>query len=198
MSAPTSTRAKAIGATTAAVMAASVALIQPWEGLYTDPYYDVVGVRTVCYGETAADKVDLNRSYTKQECADMLRASLVKYDNGLKSCLTRDIPDSMHVAFLSATYNIGVDGFCKSSMERLTNAGNLTGACDALLSWDKGGGRVIQGLLNRRNAERSICLKGINDPLPAPAVIAKNDPLPPKLEAAKPSLWARIKLYLFG
>lgn len=189
------TRAKAIGATTAAVMAASVALIQPWEGLYTDPYYDIVGVNTVCYGETAADKVDLNRSYTKQECADMLRTSLVKYDTGLKSCLARDIPDGMHVAFLSGTYNIGVAGFCKSSMARLTNAGDFKGACDALLLWDKAGGREIQGLLNRRNAERNICLKGIDDPLPAPTVMADNKPVAVKNPL---SFWQRLKLFVMG
>lgn len=189
------TKAKAIGATTAAVLAASVAFIQPWEGLYTDPYYDIVGVKTVCYGETAADKVDLNRSYSKQECADMLRTSLVKYDTGLKSCLTRDIPDGMHVAFLSATYNIGVTGFCKSSMARLTNAGDLKGACDALMLWDKAGGNVVKGLENRRSAERAVCIKSIDQPLPTPILTADNKPV---IMNSPVSFWQRVKLYLFG
>jgi lysozyme len=154
-------RQTVIGATSAAVMAAAVALIQPWEGLYTKPYFDIGGVKTVCYGETAADAVDLNRTYTKQECADLLKQSLVKYDVGLKACLSRDIPDSMHVAFISATYNIGVKGFCGSSMARLANEGRFREACDALLNWNRAGGREIRGLTNRRNAERAVCLKDV-------------------------------------
>lgn len=155
------TTKRAVGATSAAVMAGAVALIQPWEGLYTKPYFDIVGVKTVCYGATAAEGIDLNRSYTPQECRDLLKASLVKYDNGLKACLNRDIPDSMHVAFISATYNIGVKGFCGSSMARLVNAGDLRGACDALLLWNKASGRVVKGLDNRRQDERRVCLKDI-------------------------------------
>lgn len=194
-----STRTKAIGATSAAVMAASVAFIQPWEGLYTDPYYDIVGVKTVCYGETAADHVDLSRSYTKQECADMLRSSLVNYDNGVKNCLTHEITDGMHVAFISVAYNIGVPAFCKSSMARLTNEGELKEACDALMNWNKAGGREIKGLTNRRTAERSVCLKGIDNSLPSPSQIVKKDtPLKPKIAAAKPGFFQRLKLYLFG
>jgi len=189
------TKAKAVGATSAAVMAAAIALIQPWEGLFTKPYFDIVGVKTVCYGETAADGVDLNREYTKQECADMLRASLVKYDNGLKSCLTRDITDGMHVAFLSATYNIGVAGFCGSSMARLSNAGDFKGACDALLKWNKAGGEEIKGLTNRRNAERRVCLKGIDEPLPKPTPLAEKKQVP----TIQPEpWWRRVLDYIRG
>ncbi len=152
-------RKVAIGATGAAVLAGAVALITPWEGIYTKPYRDIVGVLTVCIGETDADKV--HRSYTVQECKDMLAKSLVKYDEGMKACLYRPIPDSMHVAFLSATYNIGVSGFCRSSMARLANAGQFRAACDALMAWNRAGGKEVRGLTNRRRAERDVCLKDV-------------------------------------
>ncbi len=155
-----STRTK-IGVTSAAVFSAAVALTTAWEGIYTKPYRDVVGVLTVCIGQTAADGYDLHRTYTVQECKDMLKKSLAKYDDGLKGCLTRDIPDSVHVAFISFTYNVGVGGFCRSSAARLANAGRFREACDALLIWNRAGGRVIKGLANRRAAEREVCLKGL-------------------------------------
>lgn len=151
-------RKVAVGATSAALLAAAVALITPWEGIFTNPYRDIVGVMTVCIGET--DPKLVRRSYTVQECKDMLSRSLVKYDEGMKACLLRPIPDSMHVAFLSATYNIGVTGFCKSSMARYANAGQFKAACDALLMWNRAGGRVVKGLTNRRRAERKVCLEG--------------------------------------
>jgi lysozyme len=151
----------AIGATGAAVMAAAIVLVTQWEGIKTKPYRDVVDVLTVCIGQTAGDGVDLTRSYTVPECKAMLAKSLVKYDDGMKACLKRPITDNMHVAFLSTTYNIGIDGFCGSSMARRANAGDFKGACDALLMWNKAGGRVIKGLDNRRRAEREVCLKGL-------------------------------------
>jgi lysozyme len=150
-----------IGAIGGAAMAAAVTLVANWEGLYTDPYKDIVGVWTVCFGETAADNVAM-RHYSADECKAMLPKSLVKYDDGIRTCLTRDIPNSMRIAFLSAAYNIGVKAFCGSSMARLANAGELERACDALLNWDRAGGRVIKGLHNRREDERRVCRRDLN------------------------------------
>lgn len=153
-------RQAGIGAISAAALAGATTLVANWEGLYTDPYRDIVGVWTVCYGETAADGVAMRR-YTPQECKEMLPKSLVKYDDGIRKCLSRELPDGMRVAFLSASYNIGISAFCRSSMARLANEGDLRGACDALLAWDKAGGKTVKGLHNRRLDERRVCLKGI-------------------------------------
>jgi len=65
------------------------------------------------------------------------------------------------VAFVDIAYNIGVSGFCGSSMARRTNAGDMVGACNALLMWDKVGGKEVRGLTRRRQAERELCLKGL-------------------------------------
>lgn len=153
----------AVGGMTGATLALALQFITAWEGIYTKPYYDSVGVLTVCIGETAADGVNFRKDYTVQDCKDMLVKSLVKYDDGLRGCLhpQRPITDNMHVAFLSATYNIGVDGFCRSTMARKTNAGDFVAACHGLRLWNKGGGRVIKGLDNRRRAEEALCLKGL-------------------------------------
>lgn len=153
---------KHIAAASASMLVVAGASVAKYEGLFTSPYLDIVGVRTVCYGETAADHVNLHRSYTAQECRDMLSASLARYDADMVKCLHRDIPASMHIAFLSATYNIGVGGFCRSTMAARVNAGDLRGACEALLKWDRAGGRVIKGLHNRRASERAMCLRDLD------------------------------------
>lgn len=152
------TRGKAIGLTSAAVLAASVAFITPKEGLKTVPYRDTGGVLTVCIGETHVEM----RAYTVAECKALFAEQLPKYDDGMKVCLTRPLPDSVHVAFLSATYNIGIRAFCGSSMARLANAGDFYGACDALLKWNKDNGQVVDGLTNRRQAERAYCRKDLH------------------------------------
>jgi lysozyme len=154
---------KIIGATAGAVMAAAAALVAPWEGFYGKTYRDIVGVPTVCYGETdkAAVEEGRKRTFTQAECLKMLQDRLPEYDVGFKRCITREIPSSVHIAMVSAAYNIGVGGMCKSTMVRRINVGDFRGACDALLGWNRAGGRVVKGLDNRRKAERRVCLEGL-------------------------------------
>lgn len=149
-----------VAALTGAALSLAVTFITGWEGIYTKPYYDSVGVLTVCIGETKADGVNFKRDWTIADCKKSFAEKLPTYDKGMSSCLNppRPLTDEMHIAFLSATYNIGIDGFCHSSMARNTNAGNFRAACHSLRLWNKGGGRVIKGLDNRRRAEEKLCL----------------------------------------
>ncbi|MBZ8133209.1 lysozyme [Afifella sp. IM 167] len=148
-----------LGTLTAAGILA-VGFVGGWEGKHNTAYRDIVGVPTICFGETRG--VEMGDTATDEECAAMLGDGLVEFEAGIRRCLKNpdQIPDKSYVAFLSAAYNIGQRAFCGSSMARRWNAGNLEGACDALLLWNKAGGRVIRGLVNRRKAERELCLEG--------------------------------------
>ena len=147
----------------AAVMAASIALVGTWEGLRLAAYPDRLagGIPTVCFGETRG--VRLGDEYTVDECKAMLGVALLEFEAGMRECLSEPdkLPDGAYVAFLSASYNIGTRAFCGSSMARLANAGNLPAACDALLRWNKAGGRVVKGLTARRTEEWRICREGL-------------------------------------
>ena len=144
-----------------AVMAAAVALVGAWEGLRTVAYRDVVGIPTVCFGETRG--VEMGDRYTVDECKAMLGDGLIEFEAGMRKCLTSPdaIPDGAYVAFLSLSYNIGPGAFCKSTLVRKANVGDIKGACDELPKWNRAGGRVVKGLTNRRAAERELCLKGL-------------------------------------
>lgn len=145
----------AIGATAAAAV---LALVQPWEGQRNDPYQDIVGVWTVCYGETRAPM----RHYTDAECSDMLAESLSGYG---KTVLERNPELRGHpyqlAAAASLTYNIGGTNYRRSTVAKRFSAGDWRGACDAFLAWHYAGGKPVKGLLNRRNAERRVCLTDI-------------------------------------
>lgn len=149
--------------TAAGILAAAATLVAVYEGYSGKTYLDVVSVPTVCYGETEKSAVaeGRKRSFTKAECLSMLQASLKKYDDGFMRCVKRDIPDSVHIAGISFTYNVGISGACNSSFVRKINAGDFRGACDALLMWNRAGGRVVNGLDNRRRSERKVCLEGL-------------------------------------
>lgn len=143
--------AKTLGGTGAA--AALIALVAAWEGTRTDPYRDIVGVWTVCTGETNVPM----RRYTKAECDAMLAKSLTGYAEGVKRLSPR-LEGYQLVAATSLTYNIGEAAYARSTVRRRFNAGDLRGGCDAFLAWRFAGGREIKGLKNRREAERKICL----------------------------------------
>lgn len=145
----------------AAWLTIAVVIVAGFEGLYLHPYRDIVGVKTVCYGETAADGVDLNRDYTKKECQDLLAKSLPKYDAGIRACIHREMAPQVEAAVVSLAYNVGVSAVCRGSVARRLNSGDVRGACDAFMAYTRAGGRVVTGLVNRRTQERALCLKGV-------------------------------------
>lgn len=157
-----SPNAKKGAALAAGVALAAALFVAPWEGLRTKPYRDLVGVVTVCYGET--ENVQ-NRSYTPQECRDLLAQKLPRYYAEISSCWGPEVEarltDNMRVAFVSGAYNFGSGAFCNSSMVRALKAGDFKAACRALRLYNRAGGRVVRGLDNRRKAEEALCLKGL-------------------------------------
>lgn len=140
---------------------AAIALVGAWEGLRLVAYKDVVGVPTVCYGETYG--VKMGDRHTKAECDAMLLASLKKHERGMRKCLKNPdaIPPKSYVTFVSLTYNIGVGAFCRSTARKRLNSGDYKGACNAATWFNKAGGRTIKGLVNRRSAEHRMCLEGL-------------------------------------
>jgi GH24 family phage-related lysozyme (muramidase) len=140
-------------------MASAVSFIGQWEGLQTEAYRDIVGVWTVCYGETKG--VQPGDSYSKAECDAMLAREIVSYEAALDRCLTAEVPLGMKIALVSWTYNVGPGAACRSTLVRKANAGDLVGACHELPRWNRAGGRVIRGLTNRRLSERAMCLKAL-------------------------------------
>jgi lysozyme len=143
------------------VGAAAIALVGAWEGLRLTAYRDVIGVPTVCYGETYG--VKMGDKHTKVECNAMLLRSLKKHEAGMRKCLKNPdaIPGKSYVAFVSLTYNIGVAGFCRSTARKRLDREDVKGACDAATWFKKAGGRTIRGLVNRRAAEHRLCLEGL-------------------------------------
>lgn len=141
----------------------AIGTVGGFEGLRLAAYRDVIGVWTACYGETKGIKKGMK--FSKADCDDMLVDALIRHEEGMRTCIGEAaadrIPDKSYVAFLSLTYNIGVGGFCKSSIAKKLRAGDIKAACMTLPSFNKAGGRVIKGLVSRRAAEMKLCMQGI-------------------------------------
>lgn len=150
-------RKAAIGGISAAAIAAAALIVPNFEGTRFRVYRDVVGIPTYCTGETK--NPNWNHVYTKAECNTILEGRLAEFDAGVRSCVTVDLPVNRETAYISLAYNIGIGAFCRSSVVRHENEGEPGAACDAMLAFDKAGGRVISGLQKRRKAEHALCVE---------------------------------------
>ncbi|HEU0145213.1 MAG TPA: lysozyme [Nitrososphaera sp.] len=128
-----------------------------WEGDKRDPYEDIVGVLTVCYGYTGKDIVR-NKTYTKAECDSLLKKELIVSQTAVIRCTHVPLSQNQFDAFTLFTYNVGTTAYCNSSLVKKLNKGDYYGACDGLKAWSYAGGKYVRGLNNRRLYERQMCL----------------------------------------
>lgn len=144
-----------VGAACAAIL---VPLVDGWEGNELVPYQDIVNVWTNCRGNTK--DVDPNKVMKPEECAVINEEQLIAHAKPVLKCTPslKSKPNALAAA-ISLAYNVGPTAYCRSTVDRRFDAGNVRGACDAFLMWDKAGGRTVRGLTNRRKAERQICLR---------------------------------------
>jgi len=146
---------------TAVVIALATPFIAKWEGLETKAYRDIVGIPTVCYGETRG--VKMGDTYTEEQCYKMLEKSVGEYYNGLLPYMTNpDIPVGVRASLTELAYNVGIKTAGTSTMMKLANQGRYAAACNELRKWVKAGGSTVQGLVNRREDSKvQLCMKGI-------------------------------------
>lgn len=145
----------ALGAPAALLL---LSLVGTFEGRRNDPYQDIIGVWTVCYGETRVGM----RHYTDAECEDMLGAALGEFGKGVleRNPELRTRPYQLAAAG-SLAYNIGLGNYRRSTVARRFSARDWRGGCNAFPAWNRAGGRVVPGLVKRRAAERRVCLTGL-------------------------------------
>lgn len=134
--------------------------IAKWEGLRTEAYLDIVGVPTICYGSTRGVRLGMVKS--KLECDTLLRSEVSEYRGKWLEYVTDEayekwLPSSRDAAYTSLAYNVGVRAAGRSTATRRLNAGNIQGGCIALGWWNRAGGRVVLGLVNRRSEETFLC-----------------------------------------
>lgn len=137
-------------------MAIAAVLITSLEGVEYKPYRDVVGVLTVCYGHTGPDIIP-DKTYTEAECKAMLDKDLQPFARSVERSVKVPASEYQKAALISFSYNVGVKAFESSTLLKKLNAGDSRGACDEMRRWNKAGGKVWKGLINRREVEREIC-----------------------------------------
>jgi lysozyme len=138
-----------------------VALIKQFEGLALAAYRCPAGRWTIGYGHTGPGAV-AGRVITPAEAEMLLRADLARFDAFVRLKCPSATP-AQHSAMVSLCFNIGERNFAKSSVLRLHQRGDVTGAARAFALWNKataadGKRRELRGLTRRRAAEAALYL----------------------------------------
>ncbi len=152
----------------ALVLAFSVALAIPAEGIRRVWYADPVSIVTVCYGHTGPD-VDKSKVYSIEECKSLLNKDMNHAIDIVDRCVP-GLPPPVLAAFADAEFNIGGGKIAcdttRSTAARMLKAGDYAGACRQLVRWDQakvlGVMVALPGLTKRRAMERDLCLSGVS------------------------------------
>lgn len=122
-------------------------------------YKDAVGVPTIGYGTTTGVKP--GQTITPERALIRLGQDVGVFESEMKRCLG-DVALYQHEwdAYVSLTYNIGYGAFCRSSIARKLKQPqpDYAGACQSILLFNKAGGKVLPGLVKRRQAEYKLCV----------------------------------------
>lgn len=138
-------------------LAPALDLIKHWEGCVLHAYQDSVGVWTIGYGTTKGAKPGMVIS--KEKAVQLLMIDVAACSAAVAKYVKVQITNHEMCALISLSYNIGTGALSKSTLVKKLNAGRpRVEVADEFLRWVHAGGRVLQGLVNRRKAERLVFL----------------------------------------
>ncbi|NFG24125.1 cell wall-binding protein [Clostridium botulinum] len=137
--------------------------IKSWEGYFSKPYIDCVGVKTLGYGMTGKEIEGLDY-VTEEQASNMLKEWInKKYAPPIKTDLdSKGICLKQHEfdALVSFAYNCGTTGLLGSTLYRNVCSGirDKNTITSNFQAWSNGGGKRIEGLYRRRTKETAMFL----------------------------------------
>lgn len=140
-----------------ALSASALVGIAVHEGYRGEAYEPVKGdVPTIGFGTT--EGVEMGDKITPERALVRLLNDANKFQNAVRRCAPVPMHQYEFDAYVSLTYNIGENAFCKSTLVKLLNQQKYEEACQQILRWNKFKGRELAGLTKRRNEEYQKCL----------------------------------------
>ena len=156
-------------------------LMHRYEGCRNRPYLCPADIWTIGYGHVlyqdqirlpvVTDKPNIvvrkkyslkqgdNRVWSKDEIEKLFADDVASFERGVlrlvPGCAGRQ---GSFDALVSFAFNAGLGNLQRSTIRIKANRGDWEGAADAFLMWTKGGGRVLPGLVKRRQAEIALFL----------------------------------------
>ena len=148
-------------------------MIKHHEGLRLKPYRCparlwTVGVGRVLYaiqGRLPLDQRDAfplapedSRTFSKDEVDGLLASDLQRFEVGVSRLFPMVLTAGQNDALVSFAFNLGLGGLQRSTLRQKVLRGETQEAADEFLKFVRGGGKILPGLVKRRNDERALFL----------------------------------------
>lgn len=125
------------------------------------------GIPTFCAGRTDW-KATPGTKLTSDDCKEVNKITILEYGYAILGCASwNHLTPNRLIGLTMFAINVGKDGACGSQAVKAINAGRVVEGCNLIArtpsgspNWSNAGGKYVQGLQNRRQAEKSICLNG--------------------------------------
>ena len=129
-------------------------LIKHFEGCELQAYKCPAGVWTIGYGHIKG--VSEGMTITQDEAEQMLIDEMAEYEGYVNKLVTVELNQNQFDAMVSWVYNLGGGNLSASTLLKVLNAGDYDGVPAQMMRWNKAGGKVLEGLTRRRQAEADL------------------------------------------
>jgi len=141
-----------------------IALIKHHEGVRLKPYQDCVKLWTVGVGHLIGDGKSLppewNRVLTMEEVDGILRKDLARFEQGVSKFCPVQLTQGEFDALISFSFNLGLGVLQRSTLRQKIIRNDKKGAAEEFTKYVRAGGKIIKGLVTRRNDEKQLFLGG--------------------------------------
>jgi len=129
-------------------------MIKHFEGLELNAYQCAAGVWTIGYEHTKG--VQKGMVISEDTANEMLVEELNEYENYINTLVNVELNQNQFDAMVSWVYNLGGGNLKASTLLKVLNAGDYAGVPAQMMRWNKAGGKVLEGLTRRRQAEADL------------------------------------------
>ena len=139
-----------------------IEVIKHFEGFHSKVYLCPAGIPTIGYGSTRGkDGKRLRRNaahITEAEGEELLKRDISQAENSVKRLIKVKINENQLSALCSFVYNLGSGRLQSSTLRAKMNRGDYEGAANEFPKWRRAGGKILRGLVLRREMEQKLFL----------------------------------------
>ena len=139
---------------------AGLELIKRSEGFSANVYSDIAGFRTVGYGHKLQPGESFPSGVTVTQATDLLMADVAVAESVVSRLVKVPLTQGQFDGLVDFVFNLGGARLASSTLLKDLNAGKYDEAAQQLLEWDHAGGKEVEGLKARREAEFQLWLRG--------------------------------------
>jgi len=128
-----------------------LALIKKFEGCRLKAYRCSANVLTIGYGHTGGVKED--DTISQPEADELLKEDIAKFEEYVNDNVIVELKQYQFDALVAWTFNLGPGNLRESTMLKKLNDSDYASVPSEMKRWNKAGGKTLDGLIRRRNAE---------------------------------------------